>query len=113
MAEIYAGQPKVHRSGVVSVDAADPADASAAVATKGYKECRFDISLTGTNITSLEAQVLFWNERQAKWFGGGSRTFTAGGQYALVADARGAAIFLKVTGFSGGSFSLSADYSLS
>jgi len=112
MGEIYTTEPKLHRSGVTAVDAADPADTSGAVDTKGYKECRFDITITGT-ITSLEVQVLFWNPRQEKWWGGGKRTFTSTGQHALVVDCRGATIFLKVTAFSGTSFSLLADYTLS
>ena len=113
MAEIYSTQPKLHRSGVTAVDSADPADTSGAIDTKGYKECRFDITITGTGFTSLEVQVLFWNPRQEKWWGGGKRTFTSTGQHALVVDCRGAIIFLKVTAFSGTSFSMSADYTLS
>ena len=112
MGEIYSTQPKVHRSGVTAVDSADPADTSGAIDSKGYKECRFDVTITGT-ITRLEVQVLFWNPRQEKWWGGGKRTFTSTGQHALVVDCRGAIIFLKVTAFSGTSFSLSADYVLS
>ncbi|MBI4236372.1 MAG: hypothetical protein HY688_03335 [Chloroflexi bacterium] len=106
--------PAVHRSGVTAVDAADPADASGAVDCAGYEYCRFDVSITGTGLTSLEVQALFWNSRQALWFGGARRTFTATGRYAVaVPDVRGARVFLKVTAFSGTSFSLSADYSLS
>ncbi len=113
MTEVYSTLPKVHRSEVIAVDAADPADASGAVNPAGYQQCRFDITLTGMAITSLEVKVLFWNARQNKWMGGGGRTFTAAGQYALAVDCRGAAIFLKVTAFTGTSFSLSADYCLS
>ncbi len=113
MGETYATQPKLHRSNVTQIDATDPADTSGAIPSKGYKECRYDITITGTDLASLEAQVLFWNPRQEKWFGGGRRTFTTTGQHALVVDGRGAIIFLKVTAFSGTSFSLSADYSLS
>jgi len=113
MAEVYDTQPKLHRSGVTAVDTSNPADTSGAIDSEGYKECRFDITITGTDFTSLETQVIFWNPRQEKWFSGGSRTFTATGQHALVVDSRGAIIFLKVTAFSGTSFSLEADYSLS
>ena len=113
MTEIYTTQSRVHRSNVTAVDSADPSDTSGAVDTKGYKECRFDITLSGTGFTSLEVQVLFWNSRQEKWMGGGKRIFTSTGQHALVVDCRGAIIFLKVTAFSGTSFSLSADYALS
>ena len=112
MGEIYATQPKLHRSNVTAVDTADPADTSGAVDCKGYKECRFEITISGTGFTSLEVQALFWNPRQEKWFGGGKRTFASTGQNALVVDCRGAIIFLKVTAFSGTSFSLSADYVL-
>lgn len=113
MAEIYSTQPRVHRSNVTAIDSADPSDTSGAVDAKGYKECRFDITITGTGFTSLEVQALFWNPRQSKWMGGGKRTFTSTGQQAIVVDCRGAIIFLKVTAFSGTSFSLSADYALS
>ena len=113
MAEIYSTQPGLHRSNITAVDSADPADTSGAIDTRGYKECRFDITITGTDFSSLEVQVLFWNSRQSKWMGGGKKTFTAVGQHALVVDARGAMVFLKVTAFSGTSFSLSADYALS
>ena len=113
MTEVYTTQPKLHRSNVTSVDAADPADTSGAIDSQGYKECRFDITISGTGFSSLEVQSIFWNPRQEKWFGGGKRTFTATGQHALVVDSKGAIIFLKVTAFSGTSFSLSADYALS
>lgn len=113
MTEAYATQPKLHRSDVSAVDATDPADTSAGVDSEGYQECRFDITLSGADFASLETQVLFWNPRQEQWFGGGKRTFTATGKHALAADSRGSTIFLKVTAFSGTSFSLSADYSLS
>lgn len=105
--------PQLHRSGVTAVDASDPPDTSGAVNAAGYQCCRFDIALTGVGISSLEVQALFWNSRQSKWFGGASRQFTAAGQHALLVEARGAVVFLKVTAFSGTSFSLSADYSLS
>jgi len=113
MGEIYATQPKLHRSNVTTVDTSDPADTSGAIDTKGYKECRFDITIDGGGFQSLEVQALFWNARQDKWWGGGRRTFTSTGQHALVVDSRGTIIFLKVTAFSGTSFSLSADYVLS
>lgn len=113
MAEVYTTQPKIHRSGITTVDSVDPADASGAVDTKGFKECRLDITIAGTDFTSLETQVIFWNPRQQKWFGGSKRTFTSTGQHTLAVDSRGTIIFLKVTAFTGTSFSLEADYSLS
>jgi len=113
MTEVYSTQPRVHRSNITAVDSTDPSDTSGAVDTKGYKECRFDITIIGTGVNSLEVQTLFWNSRQGKWMGGGKRTFAAIGQYALAVDSRGAIVFLKVIAFSGTSFSLSADYALS
>jgi hypothetical protein len=113
MPGIYATQPKVHRNAVTTVDAADPADTSGAIDTKGYGECRFDITLSGTNFQSLEVQALFWNPRQSLWMGGGKRVFTAAGQHALAVESRGGLIYLKITAFSGASFNFSADYVLS
>jgi len=106
--------PAVHRSGVTAVDASDPADPSGGIDGQGYEYCRLDVSITGTGFTSLDVQVIFWNSRQSLWFGGAATQFTATGRYALaVPDVRGSIIFLKVTAFSGTSFSLSADYVLS
>lgn len=113
MAEVYDTQPKLHRSNVTTVDAAEPASVASGIDSQGYKECRFDITLTGTDITNLEVQVLFWNTRQEKWFAGGKRTFDAAGNYALTVEARSAVIFLKITAFTGTDFSLSADQTLS
>ncbi len=107
-------EPVVHRSAVTAVDATDPVDTSGAIDCSGYQYCRFDVTIEGVDLTALTVQVLFWNSRQSKWFGGASRQFTTTGQYALaIPDARGSIIFLKVTNFSGTSFSLSADYVLS
>ncbi len=82
--------------------------------TAGYEVCRFDITLPGAGFTSLEVQVLFWNSRQSKWFGGATRKLESTGQHALVVpDARGVLLFLKIISFTGTSFNLSADYVLS
>ena len=105
--------PSVHRSRVTAVDAADPADTTGAVDCAGYHQCHFDLTIAGTGFTSLEVQALFWNSRQSLWFAGARRTFTSTGQHALVVDARGSIIFLKVVAFSGTSFTLDADYVLS
>ena len=105
--------PVVHRTGITAVDGSDPVDTSGAVNCAGYHQCRFDITLSGTGFTSLEVQAIFWNSRHSPWFAGGSRKFTSTGQHALVADAQGSYVFLKVIAFSGTSFSLSADYALS
>jgi len=105
--------PLVHRSGITVVDSSDPSDTSGAVDCDGYRQCRFDLTIGGTGCQGLDVQVLFWNSRQSVWGGGGSRRFAAMGRHALVADARGAIIFLKVIAFSGTSFTLDADYLLS
>ena len=105
--------PAAHRSGVTAVDSSDPGDTSGAVDCAGYHHCRFDITLTGVGLTSLEVQALFWNSRQSLWFAGGSRKLTTIGQHSLMVDVQGAYVFLKVTAFSGTSFSLSTDYALS
>ena len=112
VSHIVATTPVVHRTAVTSVDA-DPVDASGGVDCTNYKECQFDILISGVGFTDLTAQVIFWNSRQSLWFGGGSRKFTATGQHALVADARGKVVFLKVTEFNGSSFQLDADSRLS
>src|SRR3990172_2977175 len=78
--------PAAHRSGVTAVDTSDPADTSGAVGCAGYRECRFDITITGVGFTSLEVQALFWNSRQSLWFAGGSRKFTSTGRHGLVVD---------------------------
>ena len=105
--------PAVHRTGITAVDSSDPSDTSGAVDASGYQHCRFDIDIAGTGFTSLEVQAIFWNSRQSLWFAGGLRKFTSTGQHALIADAQGSYVFLKVTAFSGTFFSLSADYALS
>lgn len=105
--------PALHRSDVTAVDSSDPEGTEGAVNCAGYQCCRFDVSISGTDFDSLEVQVLFWNSRQSKWFGGAGRRFASIGQHAVEVEARGATIFLKVTAFSGTSFNLSADYMLS
>ena len=102
-----------HRAGVTAVDASDPADTTGAVDCAGYEHCRFDVTVTGTGFQALEVQVLLWNPRQSAWFGGATRRLESTGRCTLEVEARGAIVFLKVTSFSGTSFSLSADYSLS
>lgn len=113
MPRLAATPPLAHRSAITAVDSSDPADDSGAVDCSAFEQCQFDITISGVSFGSLEVQVIFWNSRQSKWFGGGRRSFDAVGQHALVVDARGKKIFLKVTKFVGTSFSLSADYSLS
>ncbi|GBD10983.1 hypothetical protein HRbin23_00633 [bacterium HR23] len=110
---IYDPTPSaMHRSAVSAVDTADPSG-TAGIDTDGYEECRFDLDIAGSGFTSLEVQVLFWNPRQGAWFGGGKRLFTAPGRYALAVSVRGQRVFLKVTAFTGTSFTLNVDYTLS
>ncbi len=111
---VYEGtSPLVHRTGVTAVDATDPATTSGAIDTTGYECCRLDLTVTGAGFQALTVRALYWNPRQGTWFGGASRQPDATGKYALLVDARGATVFLKVVSFSGASFALSADYSLS
>jgi len=106
--------PLAHRSSVTDVDASDPPDATTGIDCAGYEYCRFDITIGGTGFTSLDVQVLCWNSRQSLWFGGATRQFTSTGRHSLaVPDVRGSIVFLKVTVFSGTSFTLDADYALS
>ncbi|MBM3947248.1 MAG: hypothetical protein FJ315_07630 [SAR202 cluster bacterium] len=112
-APVYdATAPLAHRSAVTAVDGADPAE-SAGIDTSGYRECRLDLDLSGVGVTSLEVQALFWNPRVSAWFGGGRYSVTSTGRHALLVACRGQKVFLKVTGFSGTSFSLGVDYCLS
>ena len=105
--------PAVHRTGVTAVDSSDPMDDSGAIDPAGYHECRLDLALTGVAVSSLEVQAIFWNSRQSAWFGGAKREFTATGSYSLTVPCRGQKVYLKVTAFSGTSFSLNVDYTLS
>ena len=105
--------PVAHRSSITAVDSSDPSDTTGAVDCAGFQDCRFDITVAGTDFTSLEVAVLFWNSRQSLWFQGDSRTFTSTGQHALAVEVRGGIVFLKAVAFSGTSFSLDADSILS
>lgn len=103
-----------HRSGVTAVDGSDPVGAGGGIDCGGYEYLRLDVAVAGVAVSSLTVQVLLWNARQSLWFGGASRTFTATGRYAIaVPDVRGAVVYLKVTAFTGTSFSLTADATLS
>jgi len=104
--------PLLHRSSVTAVEGSDPAE-SAGIDTSGYEEARFDVDIGGTGFTSLEVQVLFWSSRLSEWFGGGKRLFTGTGRHATTAMCRGQKVYLKVTAFTGTSFTLSAAYVLS
>jgi hypothetical protein len=103
--------PLSHRSAVAAVDSSDPEE-SAGIDTVGYQGARFDVDIGGVDFTSLEVQVLFWSSRLSDWFGGGKRLFTGTGRHATTAICRGPKVYLKVTAFTGTSFTLSADYVL-
>ena len=105
--------PQAHRSGVCEVDATDPQGTAGAVSCAGYQCCRFDIEIAGSDFEGLEVEVLFWNSRRSTWSRGASARLSATGSHAMEVDVRGATVFLKVTEFSGTSFTLDADYSLS
>ena len=59
MAEIYTTQPKIHRSEITSVDTGDPDGISGAVDCRGYAQCRFDLTVGGTEVNSLEVAGAF------------------------------------------------------
>lgn len=113
MNRVYQAQPKLHRTLVTQVDEADPLELSSGIVTAGYKEARFDITLEGEDVNTLEVQLMFYNPRLNVWFGGSSFTFARAGCHTISADTRGATIFLKVIDFSGTSFELTADCCLS
>ena len=113
MIRIYQTQPKLHRGLVTTMDEGDFTATAAGVVTRGYHQCRFDITLEGVDIRLLEVQVLFFNSRLNRWFGGGKYTFEGAGDYAISATTRGATVFLAETAFEGTGFEFSADYSLS
>lgn len=119
MNEVYSIYPQTHRSAVTEVDAANPGDPSGAIDARHYQKCRFDITISGEGFTSLEVQPIFWSEQLESWIETTEKkTFTAIGDHALMIDSsRGilplGILFLKVTAFTGTSFSFSADYVLS
>ncbi len=106
-------EPKAHRSGVTAADGSDPTLASQGIDTTGYQEARFDIVLnSGTPTYPVEVQVLFWNNRQGKYFRGAKAQLTELPS-ALVVDCRGATIYCKVTQLSGTAPNITIDQALS
>ncbi len=120
--EIYAVYPKAHRSAVTEVDPASPPPADTIDARHSQK-CRFDVALTGVALTLLTVQPIFWDEATELWVETAeTKSFTAVGDYTVVVDAGAGMmgfkislglLFLRITAFTGTSFSFSADYLLS
>ena len=78
------------------------------------QQVRFDVTLTGVALTSLDVTILFFNVTLDTWFRGQTVTLTATGRHALeVPSARDATVFLLITAFVGVSFSLDADFVVS
>ncbi len=117
MAEVYEVFPKAHRAAVTEIDAVDPSPALA-IDARGKQVCRFDIALTGVALTLLTVAPIFWDEETESWITGEEHSFTAVGDYALLVDSSAGVLklgwlFLKITAFTGTSFSFSADCLLS
>lgn len=118
--DLYSYEPKEHRKNVTSVDTEDP-PLSSGINCEGFKRCRFDLIVQGTNITTLKVRLLRWNTMASAWFPNGNSVklndaegfLASGGKVCLVEDeAFGATIFLKVSEFVGDAFNLSAYYIL-
>jgi hypothetical protein len=103
----------LHRQGITTPDATDPASLSAGVNCAGYRRVRFDIDTGGcSGLTALKVQLLSWNATAGKFFRGAEREFAAEELSAnplpsLEAEVRGAAVFLKVVSATATSLSLS------
>ena len=118
--DLYSSEPWIHRSGITQADAIYP-DESLGIDCKGFKRCRFDIDVTGSNITTLRVKLLRWNSKAEMWFPSGvsvklndAEDFMAnGGRVTLIEDeAFGAKIFLSVSEFVGDSFAMNIYYIL-
>lgn len=118
--DLYSSEPEIHRQNVTSVDSEDPPQ-SAGIDCEGFKRCRFDIVVQGTNITSLRVILLRWNGKANVWFPNGASIrlnnaegfLASGGKVCLLEDeAFGAIIFLKVSEFIGDSFNMTIYYLL-
>jgi len=111
--DLYSAIPQLHRKDVIVVDT-EPTSSEIGVDCRGFKHCRFDIKVTGENVTSLKVEILRWNITAEEWFFGGlvdlldSKSFTVkGGAVSLIEDeAFGAILFLKVREFVGDNFCL-------
>ncbi len=118
--DLYSYEPKLHRKDVTSVDTQDP-PLSDGIDCEGFKRCRFDLIVQGTNITILKVKLLRWNTAINTWFPNGTSVklndaegfLASGGKVTLVEDeALGATVFLKVSEFIGDTFNLTAYYVL-
>lgn len=118
--DLYTTEPQIHRENVTQVDTADP-DVADGIVCKGFKRCRFDVSVEGVNITSLRVKLLRWNSKANIWFPNGISVklndaegfMASGGKISLIEDeAFGATIFLSVSEFIGDSFAMNIYYAL-
>ena len=112
MSRIYHTQPKAHRAEVTEIDTIKP-DLDDAIITRGYQECRFDITLEGEDIQELGLRLLFYNQRLKVWFTGACYSLNSAGQHSITAITRGGTVFLWLSSFKGTTFNFSADYCLS
>jgi len=116
----YSAEPQTHRENVTAVDTSEP-DVSSGITCKGFRRCRFDIAVTGSNITTLKVKLLRWNTKAATWFPSGVSVklndaegfLASGGKVSLLEDeAFGATIFLAVSEFVGDAFAMNIYYIL-
>ncbi len=114
--DLFSAAPQVHRENVTAVDTEDPVRTDR-IDCKGFKRCRFDVDVTGVDITSLKVTLLRWNSLAQKWFSSGTSVDlndaegfgASGGSITLMEDeAFGTPLFLKVSEFVGTSFALNA-----
>ena len=110
---LYCIYPRAHRTGITEVDE-NPSDPTGAIDARKYHICRFDITIAGENFTSLTGSPLFWDRVSGLWQTTPEQmVFTSVGNHVFVLEDGSLGImFLKVTLFSGTSFSFSADYVL-
>ncbi len=100
----------LHRAAVTEVDEGDPASPSDGVDAEGYLAVDFDLDVTlGGDDPVLEVTPLFLDAGAEAWFRGEPAFFTASGRYRLRTEARGATVFLAVTGLEGDTPTLDLD----
>lgn len=111
--KLYLIYPRTHRTGVTAVDD-NPSDPTGAINAQKYHRCRFYITITGVDFSSLTAGLIFWDKVTGSWQSGAETIDLPEGNSVLIVDGNGrlGVMFLKVTAFVGTSFSFSADYVL-